>query len=101
MIAVGLGGVWVEALADTSLRLLPLDENDALEMLTELRGSRLLDGFRGAGAADRRALARAVIMIGEAALALGPTLQALEINPLLICGDRIEALDGLTVWAGA
>jgi acetate---CoA ligase (ADP-forming) len=100
VIAVGLGGVWVEALADTSLRLLPLGENGALEMLTELRGSRLLDGFRGAGAADRRALARAVVMIGEAALALGPTLQALEINPLLVCGDRIEALDGLAVWAG-
>jgi hypothetical protein len=64
-----------------------------------LRGSRLLDGFRGAAATDRRAVARTIVMIGEAALALGPTLQALEINPLLVCGDRIEALDGLTVWA--
>ncbi|HKY92522.1 MAG TPA: acetate--CoA ligase family protein, partial [Nevskiaceae bacterium] len=51
-IAVGLGGIWVEALKETSLRLLPIDEDDALAMLSELRGQVLLDGFRGAPPAD-------------------------------------------------
>jgi hypothetical protein len=38
------------------------------------------------------------VAIGNAALALGPDLVSLEINPLLVQGDRVEALDGLTVW---
>ncbi|WP_322045026.1 acetate--CoA ligase family protein [Paraburkholderia sp. J67] len=97
-IAVGLGGIWVEALKDTSLRLLPIGEQDALDMLAELRGTKLLDGFRGAPAADRQALARAIVAIGQAALALGPDLVSLEINPLLVDGARVEALDGLTEW---
>jgi acyl-CoA synthetase (NDP forming) len=97
-IAVGLGGVWVEALKDTSLRLLPVDETDVHEMLGELRGSALLNGFRGAPAVNRAALARAIVGIGNAALALGPELVALEVNPLLASANVVEALDGLTVW---
>jgi len=97
-IAVGLGGVFVEALKDTSLRLLPISENDALEMLGELRGSKLLDGFRGAPPVDRAQLAKIIVAIGNAALALGPDLVSLEINPLLAFDGGIEALDGLTVW---
>ncbi len=97
-IAVGLGGVFVEVLKDTSLRLLPVTEEDALQMLDQLRGRALLDGFRGAPAVDRLAAARAIVAIGNAALALGPDLISLEVNPLLATEGRIEALDGLTVW---
>lgn len=97
-IAVGLGGIWVEALKDTSLRLLPIDESAALEMFGELRGSALLDGWRGTPAVDRAALARTIVAIGNAALALGPDLVALEVNPLLVLPQSIEALDGLAVW---
>jgi len=97
-IAVGLGGVWVEALKDTILRLLPICQSDALDMLNELRGSTLLDGYRGAPAIDRPALARAIVAVGNAALSLGPDLVALEVNPLLASAVTIEALDGLAVW---
>jgi hypothetical protein len=97
-ITVGIGGIWVEVLKDTSLRLLPLSEADALEMLGELRGGALLNGFRGAPAVDRAAVARAIVAISNAAIALGPDLVALEVNPLLASPHGIEALDGLTVW---
>lgn len=100
-IAVGLGGIWVEALKDTSLRLLPVTAADVEEMLGELRGSKLLDGFRGAPAIDRSAVAQAVAAIGDAALALGPQLVSLEINPILVSGSRVEALDALAVWDDA
>ncbi|WP_084197275.1 acetate--CoA ligase family protein [Solimonas soli] len=100
-IAVGLGGVFVEVLKDTSLRLLPITESDALDMLGELRGGKLLDGFRGAPAVDRASLAKVIVAIGKAALALGPDLVSLEINPLLAFDGGIEALDGLTVWENA
>jgi hypothetical protein len=102
VLAVGLGGVWVEVLKDTSLRTLPVDEEDVLEMLSELRAASLLDGYRGQAAVDRRALARAIVAIADAALDFGPALQTLEINPLLASGATIEALDALAVWsAGA
>lgn len=97
-ITVGLGGVLVEALKDNSIRLLPVSEADALEMLDELRGKALLDGFRGTHPVDRAAAARAIVAVGDAALALGPQLLSLEVNPLLADGSRLEALDGLTIW---
>lgn len=99
VITVGLGGIWVEALQDTSLRRLPVTETDVMAMLEELRGARLLDGYRGAPAVDRRAIAEAVVRIGEAALALGPDLLSLEVNPLLAGPAGVEALDALAVWA--
>ena len=98
LIAVGLGGVWIEALQDTSLRMLPVSEGDVLEMLLELRASKLLDGFRGAPSVDRAAVARTVVRIGNSALALGPDLLSMEINPLSVSGSTVEALDALVVW---
>ena len=97
-IAVGFGGVFVELLKDTALRLLPVTEADVLEMLDELKGRALLDGFRGSKAVDRQAVARAVKAIGDAALALGTDAVSLEVNPLLADGSRVEALDGLIIW---
>ena len=48
VLAVGLGGIWVEVLNDTSLRLLPVDAAEVRRMLGELRGLPLLQGARGA-----------------------------------------------------
>jgi acyl-CoA synthetase (NDP forming) len=100
-LAVGLGGVWVEALADTQLRLLPVKPEDARDMLTRLRAAKLLQGFRGSAPVDLDRLARVIAAIGDAALALGDSLAALEVNPLWVRGDAIEALDALAVWADA
>jgi succinyl-CoA synthetase beta subunit len=97
-LAVGLGGVWVELFKDSSLRLLPVSAEDVLAMLGELRCSALLDGYRGGPVVDRRWLAEVIARIGDAALALGPDLASLEVNPLLASGGRVEALDGLVVW---
>lgn len=99
IIAVGLGGIWVEALQDSALRLLPVTKSDVIDMFASLRGARLLEGYRGNAPVDLEAVAEAVVAIGDAALALGSDLAALEINPLLADGARVEALDGLTVWA--
>ena len=97
-LAVGLGGVWVEVLKDSAVRLLPVGKADVLEMLSSLRAAALLDGYRGAPAANLDRLADVVVEIGNAALSLGPKLAALEINPLWVMGDNVEALDALVVW---
>ncbi|MET7463101.1 acetate--CoA ligase family protein [Nonomuraea sp. NPDC005501] len=97
-LAVGLGGVWVEVLRDTALRLLPVDAREVRRALGELRGVRLLEGARGAEPADLDAVAAVVARVAAYAQALGPRLEALEINPLLVAGSRVEALDALVTW---
>jgi acyl-CoA synthetase (NDP forming) len=97
-IAVGLGGVWVEILIDSAVRLLPIGRLDAREMLQSLRGAALLAGYRGAPAVDLDRLADVIVAVGNATLMLGPRLAALEINPLWVCGNAVEALDALVVW---
>ena len=101
VIALGLGGVWIEALKDVSLRVLPVSPREVKRMVGELRGVSLLQGFRGAAPVDLDALAESVARIGEAALALGDTLDTLEVNPLRADGARIEALDALATYRRA
>jgi acyl-CoA synthetase (NDP forming) len=98
VLAVGLGGVWVEVLKDSALRLLPVDAAEVRRALGELRGARLLTGARGSEPADLDALAEVITRVGDLAGALGDDLESLEINPLLVRGSRIEALDALVTW---
>jgi acyl-CoA synthetase (NDP forming) len=100
VLAVGLGGIWVELLRDTSLRLLPVDAAEVKRMLGELRGLPLLQGARGTRPADLDAVAAAVAGLGHTALALNGSLRALEVNPLWVNGDQVEALDVLVVTDG-
>jgi acyl-CoA synthetase (NDP forming) len=100
VIAVGLGGVWVEVLQDVALRPLPIDAAEVKRMFAELRGAKLLQGVRGMQAADLDAVAAVIARIGDAAVALGPDLEALEVNPLWVRGSDVEALDALAVWRG-
>jgi acetate---CoA ligase (ADP-forming) len=55
-------------------------------------------GVRGAAPADLDALAVVIARIGDLALALGGDLESLEVNPLLVDGARIEALDAVVTW---
>jgi hypothetical protein len=66
-------------------------------MLGELRGIPRLTGGRGRVAADLDALAKTIASIGDAALSLGSALRSLEVNPLWVSGDQIEALDALVI----
>ncbi|MFI7109976.1 acetate--CoA ligase family protein [Nonomuraea sp. NPDC050227] len=97
-LAVGLGGVWVEVLRDAALRVLPVDAGEVRRALSELRGAALLDGARGTEPADLDAVADVVAGIAAFAESLGDDLESLEINPLLVTGSRVEALDALITW---
>lgn len=98
VLAVGLGGVFTEALQDSRLSLLPVTPKQVRGLLEGLRGAKLLQGFRGSPPADIDKLSRAIAAIGDAALALGSDLAALEVNPLWVRGDEIECLDGLAIY---
>jgi succinyl-CoA synthetase beta subunit len=97
VLAVGLGGIWVEVLNDTSLRLLPVDAAEVRRMLGELRGLPLLQGARGTTPTNLDAVAEAIAGLGEVALGLDGSLRALEVNPLWVNGDQVEALDVLVI----
>jgi acyl-CoA synthetase (NDP forming) len=97
VLAVGLGGIWVEVLNDTSLRVLPVNAGQVKRMLTELRGLPLLRGARGTPPADLEVLADVITALGDTAMSLNGALRALEVNPLWVNGDQVEALDVLVV----
>jgi succinyl-CoA synthetase beta subunit len=97
-LAVGLGGIWVEVLRDTALRVLPVDTEEVRLALSELRGTALLQGARGREPADLDAVAEVVARIAAFAETLGDELESLEINPLLVTGSHVEALDALVTW---
>src|SRR5690348_2601893 len=98
MLAVALGGVFVEVLKDSVVTPLPVSQERARELLGRLRGRAVLDGARGGAPADLDALAAVIARVGDLALALGDDLAALEVNPLRVDGAVIEALDALVTW---
>lgn len=99
VLAVGLGGIWVEVLKDTSLRVLPVARTEIRAMLDELQGSALLRGARGTKPADIDALVEIIFRISTLAYSQGTELESLEINPLWVDGSQIEALDALITWS--
>ncbi|WP_369033000.1 acetate--CoA ligase family protein [Streptomyces adonidis] len=98
-VTVGLGGVLVEVLRDTAVRVPPFGEEQTRDMLTELRGRALLDGVRGRPPADLDALVEVVMRVQRMALELGDELAELDINPLMVLprGQGAVALDALAV----
>lgn len=93
-VMVGLGGVFAELLKDTAIRLAPLTFDEAQEMIDELRGAALLNGFRGGAPLDRVALAETLVMLGDL-LSGHSGIQEVEINPLRVYQRGVVALDGL------
>ncbi|MFD4477626.1 acetate--CoA ligase family protein [Streptomyces sp. NPDC058471] len=98
-VTVGLGGVLVEVLRDVAVRVPPFGEDQALAMLSELRGRPLLDGVRGGPPVDVDALVEVVLRVQRMALELGDDLAELDINPLMVLprGQGAVALDALAV----
>ena len=92
LVVCGLGGIWTEALDDVALRLAPIAPSEASQALTELRGSPLLDGLRGAPGVDRDALA-ALISTLSFAVARAPWCAELDLNPLIASGRSFTIVD--------
>ncbi len=98
MLTVGLGGIWVEVLRDTSVRMLPVRSDEIRTMLHELRGFALLHGVRGQSGVNIDALVDVITRIAHLAQTLNGSLETLEINPLLVQDKTIEVADVLLSW---
>jgi acyl-CoA synthetase (NDP forming) len=81
LIAFGLGGIYVEILADVRFRVTPLTDRDAEEMIREIRGYRLLQGYRGHAPADIRAIEEVLLRISRMVEDI-PEIRELDLNPL-------------------
>ncbi|WNJ99540.1 acetate--CoA ligase family protein [Thalassospiraceae bacterium LMO-JJ14] len=95
----GLGGVFVEVFKDVSFRLAPFDKNEALQMIGETKGAKLLRGVRGRPAADIDALAEALVCLSRFASDHADKLQSIDLNPFVVLpeGQGCLALDCLVV----
>lgn len=98
LVLVGLGGILAEAIDDVAVRLAPVSLDDALDMLGELRGTRILDGPRGLPTVKRRAVAEAIVALGTAMLA-NPGWLEVDCNPVIAGPGGAVAVDALIVTA--
>ena len=101
VVMCGLGGVFVEILADVSFRPAPFDAAEAHRMLRELQGYPLLAGARGRPRGDVDALADALAALSRFAAAHAGQLDSAELNPVVVrpAGQGVVALDALIVPA--
>lgn len=97
VVMIGSGGKYVEALRDVAVLMPPFDAAQVIEKLRGLRIGALLQGVRGDPPADVEALARQAVTLGDYALAAGPRLASVDINPVMVgaVGQGAVAVDAL------
>ncbi|MGH7988148.1 MAG: acetate--CoA ligase family protein [Candidatus Binataceae bacterium] len=100
LVIVGLGGIFVEVLKDTALRLAPIDAAQARAMLEELRGAPLLAGVRGARPVDLDALVAMLIRLSEFAARHGE-VREMDLNPVVAYEKGLRVLDARVLFEEA
>ncbi|WP_066631649.1 acetate--CoA ligase family protein [Labilibacter marinus] len=92
VILCGLGGIFVEVLKDVSAGLAPLSQEEALNMISELNGKKILEGIRGQEGVDIDTFASIIVRLSTM-LRFAVEIKELDINPLLGAKDKIIAVD--------
>ncbi|MDI6895527.1 MAG: acetate--CoA ligase family protein [Bacillota bacterium] len=89
---VGLGGIFTELYQDVAFRVAPITAADARDMIQQLRGGHLFDGFRGIRA-GREALVSVLMGMSRLAEDLGDHIEQMDLNPVIIYPDRAVVVD--------
>lgn len=99
VVAFGLGGVMTEILGDVTYRIAPFDLETANDMIAELKGARLFDGYRGSPVTDKQALARLLVEVSRMAMTLQERIGEIDINPVFVgsTGNGVVAADALII----
>jgi acyl-CoA synthetase (NDP forming) len=92
----GLGGILVEVLKDVSFRIVPLSRRDAAEMLREIKGYPLLEGYRGGEAVDISYLEELLIKVSDF-VGKNPEIMELDLNPVFAYSDGAIAVDARVI----
>jgi len=92
----GLGGIFTEILKDIEFRRAPLEKKEALNLLADIKGHKILDAVRGMEAADKTTLANMLVNLGKIGLEIDD-IQEVDINPIILSGPRPVAVDALII----
>jgi len=94
----GLGGIFTEILQDTVFRVTPLTRKDAMEMLTEIKGKKILESFRGKPRIDRDKVADILLALSQIGKEQ-PAIREIDINPIKLVNGKPVAVDALVVFS--
>jgi len=83
ILVFGLGGIFVEVLRDVSFRIAPVEFEEALEMIDEIRSSRVLAGFRGSPPRDKKAIADIIVKLSKLVSSI-PEIKEVDLNPVIV-----------------
>lgn len=97
-IMFGMGGIFTEVYKDVAFRVAPIDKIDALNLIHELRGSKILEGIRGQPAADLDALVDVLIDVSSL-MSQHSAISQLDLNPVIAYPDGVCAVDTRIVLA--
>jgi len=92
VIMFGLGGIFVELLKDVSFRVIPVERRDAQEMIQEIKGYPLLQGYRGKEPANLPALVETILTISRL-IEENPQIRELELNPIFVYRNKAMTVD--------
>jgi len=95
----GLGGILVELLKDVSFRIVPLEREDAQEMIREIKGYPLLEGYRGSEPVDVSILVEILLKVSRF-VDSHPEIKELDLNPIFAYKDGAVAVDARVVLEG-
>jgi len=96
VLVFGLGGIWVEVLQDVSLRVTPVTRRDAGEMIKEIKGYRMLTGYRDQPPTDLSGLEDMLLAVSDFAVKY-PMVKELDLNPVIASRDGAVAVDARVV----
>ncbi len=96
-VVFGLGGVFTELLEDVTYGFAPFDADAAREMISEIKGARLLDGYRGGSRLDVDALADALVRLSLLIADHSGRIAEIDVNPMFVREEGVVAADALIV----
>jgi acyl-CoA synthetase (NDP forming) len=99
VIMFGLGGIFVEVLKDVAFRIIPIERRDAAEMIKEIKGYALLNGYRGQEPAHLPSL-EDILMKVSAFVDRTPEIKEIDLNPIFAYKDSAVAVDARIVLEG-
>jgi acetate---CoA ligase (ADP-forming) subunit beta len=91
-IMFGLGGIFVEILKDISFRILPLEERDAEEMISEIKGYQILKGIRGETPKDVKSIRDVLMKISQLVME-NPEINEIDLNPVFVFNEGLQVVD--------
>ncbi|MCS7097910.1 MAG: acetate--CoA ligase family protein [Candidatus Methanomethyliaceae archaeon] len=98
VVVFGLGGIFTEIFNDISLRIAPIDKEEALKMISEIRGHRILKGVRGRKPSDIESLAEVILKVSNIIMDF-PRISEIDLNPTIVYERGYRVVDARMIFS--